>query len=114
MNKKVKKSSENFAESIMNTEEYAHYVKAKENFESDEEAIQLLKRLDRDQGDLLKSNITLDEYKETENKVKKNTKIQEMARAERNFFSLLRETNDYLSNEIGTHFAYAQGGGRCG
>ena len=114
MNKKVRKVSEDFADSIRNTEEYKRYVKAKENFESDEESIQLLKKLDRERGELLKSNITLDEYKKTENKVKDNINIQEMARAERDFFSLIRETNDYLSNEIGAHFAYAEGGGRCG
>ena len=114
MNKKVKKSSEEFADSIMNTEEYKHYVKAKKNFESDEESIQLLKKLDYARGELLKSNITLNEYNEIENKVKNNITIQKLARAERDFFSLLRETNDFLSNEIGTHFAYAQGGGRCG
>lgn len=120
MTKNVKNSLEmarEFAETIVESQEYKKFIEASRKFNRDSEAKELINEFQKKQINLYSGKFDpklMDELKELQEKINKNSTINQYLEAQADLVNILRRANNVISLRIGTQFAYSQGGGCCG
>ena len=106
-----------FAESIKDSEIYREFREKKETLDENEEAQNLLVDFQRKQIEMRQEGYSEELYNEIMknlDNIKENKIIQEYGVAQKKLLDLLNETNNLISDKLGTPFAQGKGGGCCG
>ena len=113
----AKTKTREFAQAILDCEEYKNFIKYTDELEKNQTAQDLLKQSQEKQTELQWNGFnpnTFQELEELQTQKNKNEVIQNFQKAQEELTNLLRRTNDIISAEIGAQFAFSQGGGCCG
>jgi len=112
----VKQKTEEFAEAILQCEEYITFLSSHESFTSNNEVQELLRTFRSKRNDLYGNRFSptlMDELKDLQEKINNNAVIQEYEAAQSDLVELLKRTNTIISGNIGIQFAYTEKGGSC-
>lgn len=113
----AKTKAKEFAQAIVDCEEYKNFMKHYEALEKNQKAQSLLKQSQEKQRELqwvgFSAN-TFQELRELQMEINKNETIQNFQKAQDELVDILRRTNDIISGKIGVQFAFLRGGGCCG
>jgi cell fate (sporulation/competence/biofilm development) regulator YlbF (YheA/YmcA/DUF963 family) len=112
----VKQKTEEFAEAILQCEEYISFLSSHESFTSNNEVQELLRTFRSKRNDLYGNRFSptlMDELKDLQEKINNNAVIQEYEAAQSDLVELLKRTNTIISGNIGIQFAYTEKGGSC-
>lgn len=112
----VKQKTEEFAEAILQCEEYITFLSSHESFTSNNEVQELLRTFRSKRNDLYGNRFSptlMDELKDLQEKINNNAVIQEYEATQSDLVELLKRTNTIISGNIGIQFAYTEKGGSC-
>ena len=112
----VKQKTEEFAEAILQCEDYITFLSSHESFTSNNEVQELLRTFRSKRNDLYGNRFSptlMDELKDLQEKINNNAVIQEYEAAQSDLVELLKRTNTIISGNIGIQFAYTEKGGSC-
>lgn len=113
----AKTKAREFAQAILDCEEYKNFIKYSDELEKNQTAQNLLKQSQEKQRELQWNGFnanTFQELRELQMDINKNEIIQNFLKAQDELVDILRRTNDIISGKIGTQFAFLQGGSCCG
>lgn len=113
----AKTKAREFAQAILDCEEYKNFLKGSEALEKDETAQNLVKQSQEKQRELQWNGFnpnTFQELQELQAQINKNEVIQSFQKAQEDLIVLLQTTNNIISGKIGAQFAFSRGGGCCG
>ena len=113
----AKTKAREFAQAILDCEEYKNFIKCSEVLEKSQMAQNLLKKFQEKQMELKRNGFnpnTFQELNELQEQINKNEVIQNFQKTQEELTDLLRNTNDIISGDIGAQFAFSQRGGCCG
>ena len=105
-----------FIDVIRSSETYKQFVAATEQLESDAEAQELLNTYHQKQQQLQEDEFeqsVMSDLREIQSEIEDNQTIQAHRDAEEALVSLLQQTNDAITEQIGQEFARSIGGGCC-
>lgn len=112
-----KTKAKEFANTIVESEEYKNFIKFNKELEKNQTTQNLLREFQQKQMELRWNGFdpnTLEQLKDLQMKINKNEVIQNFVKAQQELVDILRRTNNIISGKIGTQFAFFQGGGCCG
>ncbi|WP_018257197.1 halo-CC-star protein HcsL [Halomicrobium katesii] len=112
----IEERLQTFIETVKDSETYEEFVAANERLEADSEARALLEEYQQKKRQLQRGgsdDATMSELRELRTELDDNEIIQAHQAAQEAFVSLLQETNDVISEQIGREFAQSLGGGCC-
>ena len=104
-----------FINAIEDSETYQQFINAREQLNNDPEAMELLNEYQQKQQQLQTDfdRSLMAELQEIQTELSENETIQQHRAAQRELIELLQQTNDVISEPIGTAFAQSTGGGCC-
>jgi cell fate (sporulation/competence/biofilm development) regulator YlbF (YheA/YmcA/DUF963 family) len=112
----VKQKTEEFAEAILQCEEYKEFVSSYDEYISNAEVEELLRTFESKRNDLYGDRFSpslMDELKGLQEKINTNPIIQRYSATQKELVELLRRTNTIISANLGVQFAYTEKGGSC-
>lgn len=113
----IRNKAQDFANSILECEEYKEFIKNSENLNKNTEAQAILKRFQEKQMELRIKGINselMDELRKLQLNINQNQAIQDFVKSQDKLVKLLQRTNNLITNKIGMLFAFSSGGGCCG
>ncbi|MGM5484662.1 MAG: YlbF family regulator [Nanobdellota archaeon] len=117
MNDEVIRLAEEFAEEIAESTEYKDYKAADKAFKDNQDSIDLMNEFNQKREEIKYDGVSESkkiEIEKIQKRIRGDKTIQNFLRAQDRFVKLLRETNNIISEEIDSPFAYSKGGGGCG
>jgi len=117
MEEEIKNKTKEFANAILECEEYKAFMENSEKLNKNSEAQKLLKESQEKQMVLRFNGFNpslMDELRELQIKINQNKIIQDFAKSQDELISLLKRTNTVISMRIGMQFGFSSGGGCCG
>ena len=114
--KAVEERLRGFISAITDSETYAEFVAASERLDEDSEATALLREYQQKQRRMQRGGFddsVMSELRELREEMNDNETIQAQQEAQEALISLLQDTNEVISEQIGEEFAQSTGGGCC-
>lgn len=112
MNEEIKNKTKEFAQAILESEEYKLFISISDDLEKSEDS-SLLKEFQNKQRELQSRGFDpslMEELRELQLRINKNETIQKFANAQNELVDLLKKTNSVISTRIGMPFASNSGG----
>lgn len=112
----VEETLQTFIDTVKDSETYEEFMTANERLEEDSEAMALLKQYQQKQRQMQMGGFDesiMSELRELQEEMNDNETIQAQREAQEALISLLQDTNEVISEQIGREFAQSTGGGCC-
>ena len=106
-----------FANAIVESEEYRNFVECDEKLKMDKTAQNFLRQFRQKQMELQWgwfNSKTFEELRDLQMKINENETIQKFVKSQQEIVNILQVANNIISVKVGTQFALSQGGGCCG
>lgn len=112
----VEEQLRTFIDAVTESETYTEFVAANDRLEEDAEAMALLREYQQKQRQMQQGGFddaVMSELRELREEMNDNETIQAQREAQEALVSLLQDTNEVISEQIGREFAQSTGGGCC-
>ncbi|MEX0920954.1 MAG: YlbF family regulator [Candidatus Pacearchaeota archaeon] len=113
MNEEIKNKTKEFAQAILESEEYKTFISVSDDLKKSEDS-NLLKEFQNKQMELRRKGFDpslMEELRELQTKINKSETIQQFAKTQNELVDLLKRTNNLISLRINMPFVSAMRGG---